>query len=240
MKTNLTANILEVNNGYPFYSSSYCVCTFANSISATINCANCILYPFRKYSLIIQCENSVGISNSPSNIISKVITTMSTCMCTVYVMKRITVILFITYTVHNCSCFDSVHMLTEPYYTGTHRIQNTNIINIINVSNSSILLGTVVASCHITTNHEDMITGCLAIIISSNRSELPVYKLMHLSRNDSSVSLNVTIKGLGSDSNYRVYLFETLGSLLLPVKFPATTESFQLPNSQHSTKEGVP
>ena len=127
-------------------------------------------------------------------------------------------------------------------YTGTHRIQNKNIISV-----STVLPGTVIASCHISTNqgHESiLITGCLAVITSNNRSEPPVYKMIHLpSSHDPAIAhfLNATINGLNSDNNYRISLFETLGSLHLPVKFPAATESFQLSNtSQYSMIQGTP
>lgn len=97
---------------------------------------------------------------------------------------------------------------------------------------SSALSGTVVASCNITTNYEDAITGCLAIITSSNKSELPVYKIIPLSIDHD--SLNVTINGLSSYSNYSISLFEALGNLFLPVMFPAQTEDFSLSDSQQS------
>ena len=120
--------------------------------------------------------------------------------------------------------------------TGTHKIQNKNIIQV-----SSALSRTVNASCHITANHENMITGCLAIITSDNRSVLPVYKIIPLPSDHNQTvthSLNFIIGGLSSYSNYRIFLFETLGNLLLPVKFPAETEGFHLSNNQHSIKQG--
>ena len=100
---------------------------------------------------------------------------------------------------------------------------------------SSALSGTVVASCNITTNYENAITGCLAIITSSNKSELPVYKIIPLPiDHDITHSLNVTVNGLSSYSNYRISLFEALGNLLLPVMFPAQIEDFSLYDSQQS------
>ena len=85
-----------------------------------------------------------------------------------------------------------------------------------------------------------MITGCLAIITSSNKSELPVYKIIRLpSDHDPNIThfLNITINGLSSYSNYRISLFETLGNLLLPVMFPAETEGFYLSDSEQSIKQ---
>lgn len=67
-----------------------------------------------------------------------------------------------------------------------------------------------------------------------------MYKIIRLpSSHDQTVthSLNFTINGLSSYSNYRIYLFETLGNLLLPVKFPAETEDFHLSDNQHSIQQ---
>ena len=63
------AYICEVTTSdHPMYSSSCCVCTFTSSNAPAANhmhnCTNCTLYPFRKYSITVQCENSVGIGNS--------------------------------------------------------------------------------------------------------------------------------------------------------------------------------
>ena len=119
-------------------------------------------------------------------------------------------------------------MFIQFNYTGTHKIQNKNIIK--------ALSGTVVASCNITTNYENTITGCLAVITSSNKSELPVYKIIPLPiDHDITHSLNATINGLSSYSNYSISLFEVLGNLFLPVMFPAQIEDFSLSDSQQST-----
>ena len=113
---------------------------------------------------------------------------------------------------------------------GTHKIRNKNIIRA-----SSALSGTAIASCCTITNYADVVTGCLAIITSSNRSELPVYKIIHLPSShdpNTTYSPNVTIHGLSPHSNYRISLFETIGNF--PVIFPAQTENFYLSNSQHT------
>ena len=76
---------------------------FTNSTAATTNnCTNCTLYPFRKYSVTVQCENSAGVSNS-TKIISK-----TTNLCILPQGIVYTVILL--------------------NYIGTHKIQNKNII----------------------------------------------------------------------------------------------------------------
>ena len=115
-------------------------------------------------------------------------------------------------------------------YLDTHQLLTKNIIEVNPLPQGEVLN----ILCSPT---ENAITGCLAVIISSdNRSELPLYRMIQWRNTQVSVqnSLNVSIYGLRPNGNYTISLFEGLGNPPIPVQFPAVTEKFQLSNNHAS------
>ena len=91
------------------------------------------------------------------------------------------------------------------------------------------------ASCHLDAAFENVVTGCLAVVVSSDAREVPLYRI-----SQNRVQRNITIAaGLSFNNSYRIHLFEMLGNPPYPVRLPAVSESFQLTNDQHSMNEGI-
>ena len=116
-------------------------------------------------------------------------------------------------------------------FVGTHGIQNHNIVDMSSLTST----GRVTASCHLDTAFENVVTGCLAVVVSSDAREVPLYRI-----SQNRVQTNITIAaGLSSNHSYRIHLFEMLGNPPYPVRLPAVSENFQLTNDQHSINEGI-
>ena len=127
----------------------------------------------------------------------------------------------------------TVYLSVQLYYhgnTGTHGLSKLNH-NVFDASSSG---RSITASCDWDTAFENIITGCLLVIVPDIMSEvdLPQYKITQ-----TRVQANVTISGLSSNAQYKASLFEMLGTPPYPVRYPAVTESFLLTSGQQSPNE---
>ena len=130
--------------------------------------------------------------------------------------------------------YDSVYTINY-FFVGTHKILKGNLV-------SAVFPGGVNVSCNfLVAGHEKMFSGCLAVVVPNNDTEKPTYRIIHFDNDNNhgqthtrTVGFTITGQGLKT-GDYRLFVFETLGNLFLPVRFPAATEAFRLSNGSPST-----
>ena len=127
--------------------------------------------------------------------------------------------------IYICFCF-SINI------TDTHKIVTKNVIKVSSPQDDPIV------SCCIEKTSDNVITGCLAVIISNNTSELPIYRIIE--NRDHQTCVNETITGLSPHNRYSISLFEVLGYPPFPARFSAATESFMLSSMSNTHHVSMP